>query len=295
MLMFIIGVMLLFPCFGGKAAAAEAAAEVVVAPMIMLERYDVTDEQIVPGEEFTLTLTFKNYSPDADAKGVLIDITNPTGIMPVYGTVSQVYIEEIPAGETREVSINYVADTILEGTSVDFYMTIIISGAAQNYVSIRVPVGTDIPFYILSDKFPTSVAVGENATSSLTFEVIGEADVRSVAHVVSVNGVAIGSNTIGSVTSGTTRSQNTTVAFMEPGEYTVDIEIQYIDKADQQQSFLVDSKTITVYEKEESGIIFPQEIEDTADDDANKSLILGLGGIVLLAVLLLVVIINKKK
>lgn len=287
-IMLMLGIVLLLPCQGTEVSAAET----TNTPMILLERYAVTDERIVPGEEFTLTLTFKNYSSDKAAEGLLIDIMNPTGIMPVYGTVSQVYIEEIPAGASKEVSIDYVADTILENVSVDFSMTIIGSGIAQNYVTIRVPVGTDIPFYVLSAKFPSSVAVGENATSSLTFEVIGDANIRNVAHVLSVNGTVIGSNTIGSVSSGTTRTQNTTVAFPEAGEYTVDIEIQYMDKADQQQSYLVGSKTVTVYE-EDNDIMASHEMENRSETD--KSLVLGLGGIVLLAVLLLVVLINKKK
>lgn len=286
--MLMLGIVLLLPCLGTEVSAAET----TNTPMILLEKYAVTDERIVPGEEFTLTLTFKNYSADKAVDGLLIDVMNPTGIMPVYGTVSQVYIEEIPAGASKEVSIDYVADTILENASVDFSMTIIGSGVAQNYVTIRVPVGTDIPFYVLSAKFPSSVAVGENATSSLTFEVIGDANIRNVAHVLSVNGIVIGSNTIGSVSSGTTRTQNTTVAFPEAGEYTVDIEIQYMDKADQQQSYLVGSKTVTVY-AEDNDMMASHEMENRSETD--KSLVLGLGGIVLLAVLLLVVLINKKK
>lgn len=284
----VMGIVLLFPCFRVEVTAAET----TNAPMILLDKYAVTDERIVPGEEFTLTLTFKNYSSDKAAEGLLIDIMNPGGIMPIYGTVSQVYIEEIPAGGSKEVSVDYVADTILENASVDFSMTIIGAGVAQNFVTVRVPVGTDFPFYVLSAKFPSSVAVGENATSSLTFEVIGDANIRNVTHVLSVDGTVIGSNTIGSVYSGTTRTQNTTVAFAEAGEYTVDIEIQYIDKADQQQSYLVGSKSVTVYE-EDDDVIASNETENRSETD--KSLLLGLGGIVLLAVLLLVILINKKK
>ena len=294
-LLFVLGMVLLVPCFKGDVKAAEAGAGTSAAPMIMLERYDVTDEQIVPGEDFTLTLTLKNYSSNVTVKDVVVDITNPKGIMPVYGTVSQVYIDEIPAGETREVSVDYYADTVVDSTSVDFSLTIIDNGSATNYVLVRVPVGTDVPFYVLSDKFPTSVAVGENATSSLTFEVIGHANVRSVSHVVLVDGVAIGSSTIGSLTAGATRTQNTTVAFSEAGEYNVDIEIQYIDKADQPQSFIVGSKTITVYEKDDNDVIIPQEMEPMEENNENKSLILGLGGIVLIAGLLVIVMIRKKK
>ncbi len=292
-LLFVISLILL-PCFQVNVKAAEG--EILEKPMIILDKYEVTDEQIVPGEDFTLTLSLKNFNTNVAADNVMIDIANPKGIMPEYGTVSQMYIGEIRPGETKKISINYHADTVMETTYVDFNLTIIINGTTINYISLRVPVGTDVPFSVLFDKFPTSVAVGENATSSLSFEVLGDEDVKNVTHVILVDGITIGSNTIGSLMPGVTRTQNTTVTFHEPGEYNVDIAIQYIDKTEQLQSYVVNSKTITVYEKEQEQIDIPQSGDriDT-NNDAEKSLLLGLGGIVLLAVLLVIVIVSRKK
>jgi len=270
------------------------ATEVINAPVILLEKYAVTNEQIVPGEDFTLTLFLKNCS-GIDASGVMVDIINPEGIMPVYGTVSQVFVGDVKAGESVEVNIDYIANTNIDGTCVDFNMTIIVGSSASNYVELRVPAGMDVPFSVLSEKFPETAIVGENVTSSLAFEVLGDENVRSVVHTISTNGTVIGSSTLGTLTPGTTRTQNTAVGFTQPGIYTVDIEIQYVDKTDQVQTYLIASREITVYEKANDNTYVPQDISGGENDDANFSLLLGLSGIAIVIVFLVIVVLRKKK
>ena len=110
-------------------------------PYIMLESYEVSNEKIVPGEDFTLTLTLKNYSVSATAKNVLVDISNPAGIAPVYGTVSQTWVEEMGPGETATVSFDYTSSVDITGDYLDFYITMV--GEVTNYITLRAPVGSD--------------------------------------------------------------------------------------------------------------------------------------------------------
>lgn len=51
-------------------------------PYIMVESYELSDEKIVPGEDFTLSLTLKNYSVSVTARDVLVNVENPGGIAP---------------------------------------------------------------------------------------------------------------------------------------------------------------------------------------------------------------------
>ena len=281
----------MLPCFKGKALATE----VENRPIIMLEKYSVTNDKIVPGEDFTLTLYLKNCNESVDAENIMLDITNPSGVMPVYGTVSQVYIDNIPAGETKEVSVEYFAETSIDTTFVDFALTMIVDLAASNYVALRVPAGMDVPFSIISEKFPESVMVGENVTAALAFEVLGDENVRNVSHTIAVGGEVIGSSTIGTVTPGTTRTQSTIVAFDEPGEYLVEVGIEYIDKTDQVQNYVVGTKRITVFESESGGVFVPLDKDDVEDEGMYKSLFLGLGGVAVLVILVVVMLIRKKK
>lgn len=282
----------LLPCFKGEVMATEVDASV---PVIILEKYSVTNEQIVPGEEVTLTLFLKNCSETVNAYDVILDIANPEGVIPVYGTVSQVYIDKIAAGETKEVSVDYYAETSVDTTFLDFSLTVVVDSLASNYISLRVPAGMDVPFSVISANFPDNVVVGQNVTTNLTFVVLGDENVRNVAHTISVGDEVIGNSTIGTVTPGITRTQSTIVSFDEPGEYVVDIGIEYIDKTDQRQSYYIGSKSITVYESEEGSLYVPMDGADVKDEGMYKSLLLGLGGVSILVILIVVMLIRKKK
>lgn len=288
----LILVMSFHPCFCVEAVATEVSGSI---PTIILEQYSVTDEQIVPGEEVTLTLYLKNCSTNTDANNVLLDITNPDGMIPLYGTVSQIYIDKIAAGETKEVSVDYYAETSIDTTFVDFSLTVIVGTTASNYISLRVPSGMDVPFSVISSQFPESVVAGDNATSALTFEVLGDENVRSVVHTISVNGELIGSSTIGTVTPGTIRTQNTIVTFREPGEYQVDIGIEYIDQTDQRQNYTIESTKVTVFENNGEAMFVPSEYENIKNEEMHKSLLLGISGVGILAILVLVMLIRRKK
>lgn len=288
-----IGVFFLINFFAGfqiKAFATESSI-----PTIILEQYSVTNEQIVPGEEVTLTLYLKNCSETMDASHVLVDITNPDGMIPLYGTVSQVYIDEIAAGETKEVSVEYSAETSIDTTFVDFSLTVVINNVSTNYISLRVPCGADVPFRIISAQFPDSVMTEENVTSALTFEVLGDENVRNVVYTLSVDGEVIGSSTIGTVTPGTVRTQNTIVTFKEPGEYQVEFGMEYMDKTDQKQSYKIGTTLVSVYENKGDADIFSIEYTKDKNEKMHKSLLLGISGVCILAIFVLVVLIRKKK
>ena len=264
-------------------------------PVIVVDKYMLTEEKVVPGKEFTLTLTLKNVGRGEPAKDIIVDIANPGGISPVYGTVSQVYVDEIPVGETRDISVEYLANAAVASIYLDFNVTILADDAAPNYVTVRVPVGTDVPFDILSDKFPESVLAGENATSVVSFVVLGDENLKDVSHVVLVDGVVYSSNTIGSLSPGANRTQNTTVAFSIPGEYNVDIVLTYMDKAEQEQRFVVSSQKITVQEQENNVIIDSQGNVGEGNADKQKTLVLGLAGVIVIAIFLIAVVLRKKK
>ena len=281
----------MLPCFKENVHATE----VEGLPIIVIEKYQVTNDKIVPGENTTLTLFLKNCSKTIDATDVIVDISNPQGILPVYGTVSQVYIDKIAAGSTKEINIEYLAEKSLDTTFVDFSITMVVNSMAANYVSLRVPAGMDVPVKVISEKFPESVMVNENVTASLTFEVLGDENVKNVAHVLSVGGENIAGATIGTVTPGTTRTQNTMVSFDEPGEYLVEIAIEYMDKTEQIQTYVVGTKRVSVFESDKDGNLVPFDNNDSQDEGMYKSLLLGLGGVAILVVLIVVMLLRRKK
>lgn len=288
----LLGLMVGFlPCFKMDAEATEVNTSV---PAIILEKYSVTNEQIVPGEDVTLTLYLKNCSETQDAKNVILDITNPDGMIPLYGTVSQIYIDSIAAGETKEVSVDYYAETSIDTTFVDFSLTVILGTTASNYISLRVPAGMDVPFSIISASLPDSAMVGDNVTASLTFEVLGDENVRNVVTTMSVGGEIIGSSTVGTVTPGTIRTQNTISSFNSPGEYLIELGISYTDKTEQTQHYVIGKKAVTIYEVEDAGY-GQMDASAVKNEEMHKSLLLGVMGVGILAVFVILLLMRKKK
>ena len=265
---------------------------ILTEPLIVVDYYEITNEKIVPGEDFTLKMVLKNYSTVASATGVLIDISNPAGVAPVYGSVSQMFIGDIGAGESKEVVIDYNSWTTILGDTLDFNVTIV-SDTKQNYVVLRVPVGVDSPFSILNVSAPLSVEIYGLATLSLTFKVLGEDRVKDVVLTAYENGQLIGTSQIGIISPGLTKTQQLLLSFIEKGDHTVDLYLEYVDETGQKKTTQVTSTIITVVDK----VVNPG-VEPTPgvvqDDNMDTVLLMGIGGMIILIVFLVVVIVLRK-
>lgn len=270
----------------------EAAAVMTSDPFIVVDYYEITNEKIVPGEDFTLKIVLKNYNTRYPATGVLIDISNPAGVAPVYGTVSQMYIGDIGAGESKEVEIEYNSWTTIVSDTLDFNVTVV-SDTNTNYIVLRAPVGADSPFSILSATAPASVEVYGLATLSLTFKVLGEERVKDVVLTATSDGQLIGSSQIGIISPGITKTQQLLLSFVEIGEHTVDLNLEYVDETGQKKVVPVTTTIITVIEDAPDNIVEPTPGDNT-DDGMDTILLMGISGMLILVVFLVVVIVLRK-
>lgn len=265
-------------------------------PYIMLESYEVSNEKIVPGEDFTLTLTLKNYSVSATAKNVLVDISNPAGIAPVYGTVSQTWVEEMGPGETATVSFDYTSSMDITGDYLDFYITMV--GEVTNYITLRAPVGSDSPFSVLAVSIPEQLGVNSISSASVSFRVLGDENVRNVAMEFILNGESVSKSSIGILTAGTTRTQSISVTGFAPGQFNAELILYYDDETDQTQSVVVGSAIVDVINDIETDVVQEEttEIVDANDDSRSDDIVLlGVGGILILGIFTVVLLIARKK
>lgn len=265
-----------------------------VEPMIFVEKYEITNERIIPGENFTLSITLKNYSTLHDAKDVQIDIQNPNGVAPIYGTVSQLYVGDIKAGEEKSISFEYDSWTTIKSDTLDFVVSIY-SSAMSNSIILRVPSSADIPFSLLASNIPSDSIVGEYNSASLTFKVLGEENVSDVVLMVVCNGEMIGSSQAGSITAGTTKTQSTTFILNEIGKYTLDIYLEYVSSDGEKNTVLMDNKSISVGEKTSFSLSEIQQQIEQQDSTNNNVTILGISGVLLLTIFVLVIVIFRKK
>ena len=269
-----------------------AETEIFAAPLIVVDYYEITNEKIVPGEDFTLKMVLKNYSLNQGATGVLVDISNPVGVAPVYGTVSQVYIGDIGAGESKEVVIEYNSWTTIVGDTLDFNVTIV-SDANQNYVVLRAPVGVDSPFSIIGVTAPSEVEVYDLATLSIAFKVLGEERVKDVVLTAMSGDVLIGSSQIGILSPGLTKTQQLLLSFVDVGEHVIDLNFEYVDEQGQKKIVPITSTIISAVTETPDDIVEPLP-GDTANEDMKDILFLGIGGMLILVVFLVVIIALRK-
>ena len=153
---------------------------------VFLDHYELTDEKIIPGKEFTLKLFLKNVS-EKSTEHVIVDVMYPLGIMPVYGSVSQAVVD-VEAGDTTEVALEYIALEKIGSSVLDFQVSLR-ENELQNLTILRTPVGLQSPFDIVSSFIPAKAMAGESVNCSMTFKYLGMETADKVSARMNVNDV----------------------------------------------------------------------------------------------------------
>lgn len=265
-------------------------------PFIVIDKYELSHGRIVPGEEFTLTLYVRNNSVDYTAYNVLIDIVNPEGVAPVYGTVSQQFLGDLAPEESRVVTFDYDSWSAITSATLDFSV-VIASHAKTNYITLRVPTGAENIFNVMSVNVPTVVTKGEEATASVNFKVLGEENVSNVVLKMMYNGQVISSSQAASIMAGAMKTQSLSFAMDEAGEYMVEFHMDYVGADGHTETEFLGTKVIEIKEPVSVGTD-PQEpgvdpIQQEEDD--TKTMMLILSGVLILAIFAVSAVILKKK
>lgn len=268
--------------------------EDVTEPYIVVDSYKISNDCLVLGESFTLTLYLKNPSTTKTAREVLIDITNPAGVVPVYGTVSQLFLGDIAPRETVEVSFDYDSWSVNKEKALEFSITLV-SNTKINYVSLRVPIGTDEVFSIINSSMAKENYVGLSTSASVSFRVLGEESLGNVELRVENNGETIGKSLVGSITAGITKTQSVSFVLDQPGEYALDFYLDYELEGGKTETEFVGSKTLSVKEAVPNNNVgnAAQVVTQLTNDGGSAMLLLG--GLLILAIFVVAVVIIKKK
>lgn len=265
-------------------------------PYIVLEKYSITKEKIVPGEPFVLDLTFKNYSMNATAKNVLVDVVNPDGVAPAYGTISQAWIEELGPNEIKTIPFEYTTSANLSGEYKDFVINMI--GDVTNTITLRAPLGSDFPFSVLDVKFPNKVGMKSGASATVAFRVLGEGSVKNIVLEVIANDKTIGRSEIGTLTAGSTRNQSISLTGMTLGQMNAELVVYYDDEDDQTRRVVVGTSVVEVFDDTQQENAQNAQDMEIANSDASRQkdiVLLGVGGILILCIFTVVFIVFRKK
>lgn len=202
---------------------------------VMVESFSVSNDAIVPGEAFELTLKVKNTSDTDTAKSILMTFTNDLEtVYTVYGEPDQCYIPELSPNGTKEITIKMMAAENLTDTSVKFkadfvYEDYIIS-QNTNSTTIQLPVTTTSKFEVQNVSFPDAVHAGEKTRMRITYKNTGADDFYNITmRVSSEETEETEQYSLGSLVAGKVSYAEMYVTLPEPGEQKVTISFSYED------------------------------------------------------------------
>lgn len=163
-------------------------------PRVIIEAYSISEDEIIPGQEFELTMTIRNTSQFYDIYNVVVTFEdNSNSIYPVYGTSNQCYINRIYARNNTEITIPLQAsdDIVLGVIPLEFtisYNDNYFIEKQINDMEIFLPVRLVGDLNIVSSSFPNSVSVGAKARIIVTYENTGSKNLYNVKLKVVANG-----------------------------------------------------------------------------------------------------------
>lgn len=152
-------------------------------PRLLVENYWLSDDEITPGEEFTLTMRIRNTSLFYDTYSAVVTVTDNTGnkipmIHPSYGLSNQAYIEKVYARNSWDVTLHLKAESNIDIAAVPMLVTITYNDnyyieKQKNESMISLPVKLNGALNVVSSTVTESVMKGAKARLFVKYENTG--------------------------------------------------------------------------------------------------------------------------
>ena len=235
--------------------------------LLYITGYQLDNQTIIAGKDFTLKLTIENYSAEAQAENVIVMIDNPAGVVPEYGTVSVQYLDTIAPKESKEVMFRYRADTDIEATELDFIVCVI-SDTNTTTTPIRLSVGREGDFFVDEYTIPEKFVIGKREYISALIENVSGKDIDNVAMVVKCDGEVLTSQNIGTMLAGISKTEYVNVMFEDgdSGEHSYELLLTYADGAGESKEYIISTGMFNIAEKADE-----QETYDVNNGNSNAS------------------------
>lgn len=189
-------------------------------PRVIVTGFSTNPGAVTAGSNFTLTVHVKNTSSATAVSNMLFDLQAPSAgteaaaeapaFLPASGS-SSIYLDQIPAGETRDISIqmNARADLVQKPYSIAMSMKYEDSNATQfeGSSSLAVPVQQMARFEFSDiEVAPGNIQVGEEANLTCSLYNTGRTKLYNVKIQFTGDGISAKDVFVGNVDSGATGS-----------------------------------------------------------------------------------------
>lgn len=256
---------------------------------VVVESFSVSNDAIVPGEEFELKVKVRNTSKTDTVKSVLMTFTNDLNtVYTVYGQPDQMYIAELKPRAIKEVTLQLkAADELMAATvrfEVDFVYEDYITSQNVNTSSIQLPVTTTSKFEVQNVSFPDTIYAGEKSRIRITYKNTGADDFYNITMNVASEGEEEDEQySLGSLVAGKVSYAELYITLEEVGSKEVSIRFSYEDIEGNKFNTEKYKQNVSVVENQEAG---ETKTEEPQNVTVSKSydLYLLIAGIIAMAI-----------
>ena len=269
----------------GKVNATEIAS--ADSAIISVEAYEIEEGALVAGEEVTINLTIKNNSTVTDAQNVMVTFDSANyALMPVYGEGNQVYIGNIPAGVSKDITLRAAVNRAYNADAAQLkcYFSYASGSSSLNNTTTII-----IPTVVAGN-----ATVGVNSLVSVKYKNASSVDITDAKLVIEGN-IQEDSKEIELPTAaaGKTYTGDYYVNYLESGIQTLKIQYQYTDA--QGNAFVTDcgeykiNVTNDVVEQTSNAVVSQET------SGASRVVQLGMAGLLGIIIIIVVVLYIKKR
>lgn len=269
--------------------------EIIYEPFVVVSGYSVTDDVIIPGNNFNLTIEVENTDSKVESRGLLITLAFPDGISPAYGSSNQTVITSLKGGEKREIVFNLYAASGYSRSTAPFVINIM-SEVRSSSATVYAPVQVDLSaFKVVSTDIPGEAEAGEKIAASISFKsLLGEklSDVILSVYVDNES-TPVATATIGNFYAEASKTQNLVFFINETGRHSLRFELSYaLSEGDYSVSDLF-LGTIMINEPVEKIDLSDSEITEKLITGRDKMIIIGCLGLSVVLGIGIVLIVKK--
>lgn len=205
---------------------------------ILVSNYQVTNDAIVSGETFDLSLTVKNTSDTYAAEDITVSVVpREDAFYTVYGNSNQQYIDYLEPLEEQTITLKMQAETALNVQQVQADVTIdsydqFVEGQVTNKALIIIPVKLDVMLQVKDFDFSRSTVVGTKARLQVRFENTGRKDLHNISLHITGDGLEEAYQIpIGDLHTGEESSKEVFFDFDQTGSKNMYFYFEYMDSS----------------------------------------------------------------
>lgn len=273
-------------------------------PRVIVTGYKTDIEKVYAGDDFDLTLSIKNTSNETPVSNIKISLTSASNeFLPSSGS-STLFIDRIPAGGTKDVTVNMKAQASLEQKpyvlSVDMEYESDKHKAYTAKESISIPVYIETKIKVTSvEIMPESVEVYGQANVMFNINNTGKSAISNVQVTVESENVQSEETFVGNIAAGGTGYADFMVTGISPtmDDGTVKVIISYEDSAGIAGTYET-SINLFVYEPMPMEPDMPIDVVPMPEEenkDISKYIWIGIGAAAVVLIIIIIVIKKRKK